>query len=205
MVTRDGSASAPSRFIASGRSAVSARRAQLARRIPGAEFVSTASAVALFVAMFWTEWFGVNTPPGKADGAERATAENAWHGLTVLRWLMLVTIIVAIGGVLLHLTQRMHGASTETNGPLAILGTITALLVSYRVFVDLPQSASVVDQKLGACAGVLCAFGIPLGAYHSLRLSRARERAAQPRPRPRRATERPSGQAAGAPPRAPER
>jgi hypothetical protein len=148
------------------------RQAHQVRRIHEGEFVSAASAAVLLVVMFAIEWYGVDRPPGKIDGEERVTAENAWHALTIVRWLMLVTIVVAIGSLILHVSQRTHGVSTDTAGTVTVLGMVTAVVLSYRVLVDLPSPASVVDQKLGAFVGLLCAFGIALGGYHSLREAR---------------------------------
>jgi len=148
------------------------RRAGAVRRIDPGEFVAAASAVLLLAVMFVLAWYGIDRPPGKIDGAERVTTENAWHGLTLVRWLMLLTIAVAIGSLILHLTQRRHGASTDTSGTVTVLGMVTSIVLIYRVLIGLPQSASVVDQKLGALLGLLCAFGIALGGYHSLREAR---------------------------------
>jgi hypothetical protein len=129
--------------------------------------------------MFAAKWFGVNELPGHASGAGRSSAIDAWHALTFLRWLMLLTIIVAIAAPLLHLTQRSHGTTTNTGGVVAALGTLTALLLIYRVLIDLPSPDTVVDQKLGAVLGVLCGLGIALGGHASLRQQRMRARLIQ--------------------------
>ena len=148
------------------------------RPVQGGEFVSACSAAVLLVLMFAVKWYGVDQSPGRVNGAERTTAEDAWHGLTLLRWLMLLTIAAAIGSLILHLSQRSHGASTDTNATVTILGALTAALLTYRVLISLPSPASVVDQKLGAYLGLLSAFGVALGGYHALRTARERSRAA---------------------------
>ena len=89
--------------------------------------------------MFLAKWFGVDELPGHASGVQRSTAENAWQGLTVLRWLMLLTIIISIGSLILHATQRSHGSTNDTGGLVAALGTVTALLLIYRVLINLPS------------------------------------------------------------------
>ena len=105
-------------------------------------------------------------------------AANAWHALTIVRWLMLVTIIVAVGTVLLHGSQRSHGTKTNTGPLVAVLGSITAAVVIYRVLIDLPSAGSVVDQKFGAIIGVLAAIGIALGGYESMLEERERAKRA---------------------------
>jgi hypothetical protein len=146
-------------------------------RPPRAELISAASALGLLVVMFGSEWFGVAGVPGRSQASPAiSTAANAWDTLTVLRWLMLATIAVALVSPVLHLTQRRHGTQTDTSVVVTLLGAATAASVGFRVLVSLPMPTEVVDQKLGAVLGVFCALGIALGGFESLREERARVR-----------------------------
>jgi hypothetical protein len=145
------------------------------RRFTHGELLSAVCALCLLIAMFALEWFGVDGVPGRTRSL--AWAENAWHGLTLVRWLMLLSIAVAIGAPLLHVTQRSHGAKTSTSRAVLALGSLTSLLLIYRVLIDLPSANQVVDQKLGAFVGVLCALGVALGGYEAVREERAARRA----------------------------
>ncbi len=159
------------------------------------ELVSAAGAAVLLGLMFLTEWYGVDGIPGRS---QVSSAENAWHGLTVVRWLMLATILVALGSLLIHATQRDHGAQTETGGVIAVLGTLTAAVLTWRVLIVLPSPAAVVDQKLGAYLGVLSAYAIALGGYDSIRAAAARAPVAGPsRRQSRRRSRRHSGRRSG--------
>jgi hypothetical protein len=141
---------------------------------PG-ELISALSAVALLVLMFAAAWFGVDQLPSRVlAGAGRATAENAWHAMTIVRWVMLLTSLVAIGSVILHLSQRSHGTRTETGGLVAALGAVTFALLVYRVLIAFPTANKVVDQKIGAMLGLLCAVGIALGGLEAMREERIR-------------------------------
>jgi hypothetical protein len=140
------------------------------RRIAHGELLSACSALALLIVMYGLEWFGVDGIPGRTPSL--AWAVNAWHGLTLVRWVMLATIAVAVGAPLLHATQRAHGAKTSTGGVTLAGGVLTSALLIYRVLIDLPSANQVVDQKLGAFLGLLCAFGIALGGYEALREDR---------------------------------
>jgi hypothetical protein len=93
---------------------------------------------------------------------------------------MLLTIVVAIGSVLLHGSQRAHGAKTDTGVVVAGLGAVTAVALIIRVLIVLPSPDSVVDQKLGAYFGLLCAVGIALGGYEQMLEERARRARAAP-------------------------
>jgi len=148
------------------------------------ELFSLAGAVALLILMFAFKWFGV------AGMASRTTARpaiqsaiNAWSALSVVRWLMLATILLAIGSFVLHATQRGHGARTNTSPAITALGGLTAALLCYRVLIDLPDPDKVLDQKLGAVLGLLSAIAIAFGGFDALREERARERQAMARSR----------------------
>lgn len=146
------------------------------RQVDVGELISALSALALLILMFAVKWYGVDQLPGRASGVQRATAEDAWNALTIVRWLMLLTILVAVGSLVLHATQRSHGASTDTAGIVTALGTLTSLFLIYRVLINLPSPPQVVDQKLGALLGLLSAIGIAIGGHASMRAQRARAR-----------------------------
>jgi hypothetical protein len=150
-----------------------------APRIRVGALVSATSALALLVIMFATEWYGVaGVPDPSAVRPAVSTAENAWHGLTVTRWVLLATIVASIGAVVLHASQRQHGNKTDTSVVVAALGALSAALLIYRVLIVLPAANRVIDQKLGAFLGLLCALGIAWGGYEAIREQRARVRAA---------------------------
>jgi hypothetical protein len=115
-----------------------------------------------------------------------STAENAWGGLTIVRWVMLLTILAALGSVVLHASQRSHGARTDTSLVVLTLGGLSSGLLIYRVLIDLPEASKVIDQKLGAVLGLACALGIALGAVESVHEQRNLQRAVRAQPRRRR-------------------
>ena len=136
------------------------------RRIGRGELVSTASALVLLVAMFALEWYGVDGIPGRT---RLTSVENAWEALTLVRWLMLATIVVAVGTPFLHATQSTHGSKTSTGLIVTVLGALTAGFLVYRVLIDMPSPNEIVDQKFGALVGLAAALGIAVGGYDSLR------------------------------------
>jgi len=71
------------------------------------ELVAVTGAVALAILMFAFKWYGVAGVAGRTS-TEPATQSsvNAWEALSILRWLMLVTIALVLGSFALHSTQR---------------------------------------------------------------------------------------------------
>jgi hypothetical protein len=146
------------------------------------ELFSVAGAVALLILMFAFKWFGVAGVASRTTPATQS-AINAWDALSVVRWLMLATIVLSVGSFVLHSTQRGHGARTNTSPAITALGGVTAALLCYRVLIALPDPNKVLDQKLGAVLGVLSALVIAFGGFDALREERARARQAMARSR----------------------
>jgi hypothetical protein len=151
------------------------------------ELISAASALALLALMFGVAWYGVDRIPGAAaTSSAAATSENAWDALALIRWLMLLTALVALGAVAVH--ARRPGRVTVARFRLALLAlsTLTAVAVIFRVLLVLPSPDRVPDQKLGAVLGTIAALGIAFGAYEAVREQRARLFGALGRPGARR-------------------
>jgi hypothetical protein len=138
------------------------------------ELISAASALALLLLMFAVAWYGVDRIPGAtATSSPAATSENAWTGLTVIRWLMLVTVLVALAAVGIHAGRPTRVTVARVRLALLALSTLTAAAVTFRVLLELPSSDRVADQKLGGVLGMIAALGIAFGAYEAVREQRA--------------------------------
>jgi hypothetical protein len=150
------------------------------------ELTSAVSALLLLIVMFLTKWYGVaGVPDPSAARPAISSAENAWHGLADVRWVMLAAILVVLGSVAVHASQRAHGTRTDTSRVVLAFGAVTSVLVFYRVLIALPEPSRVIDQKLGAVLGLACCLGIALGGLQAIGEQRsvAREVAAHPRHR----------------------
>ncbi|HWF53500.1 MAG TPA: hypothetical protein VG223_02675 [Solirubrobacteraceae bacterium] len=154
-------------------------------RAPAGELLSAVSALALFVVMFVMKWYGVVALPHSADRSGIQSATSAWNELADIRWLMLLTVLVAFGSVVIHISQRSHGSQTDTSRVVTAVAGVTAALVFYRVLIDLPSPTSVVDAKLGAYLGLLAVVGVALGGYESMRAQRVAQHAIRHRERRR--------------------
>lgn len=155
-------------------------------RVYRGELTSAVSALALLGLMFLFKWYGVaGVPDPSAARPAVSTAENAWNGLSDVRWVMLLTITAALGSVVLHASQRTHGTRTDTSRLVLVLGAASTLLLFYRVLIALPEPSRVIDQKLGAVLGLVCALGVALGGLESVGEQRSLARAVSAQPRHR--------------------
>jgi hypothetical protein len=142
-------------------------------RVPGGELIAALSAILLVALMFLVQWYGIAGVSGAfASRSGSSSAENAWHGLTTLRWLMLATVLAAIVSLVVRVTQRFHRTQANLGVIVMALGSVTSLLLVYRVLLDLPAPGRVIDQKIGAFLGLLSAIGIAFGGYESHRETR---------------------------------
>jgi hypothetical protein len=138
------------------------------------EVIAGVSALLLLIVMFATKWYGVAGVPGTSAHAQAVSTENAWRALSVVRWVVLLTIGAAFASLAVHLVSISRNTVALVRLTLAVLSALTAVLVTYRVLIDLPSSSDVVDQKLGAVLGLVCAYGIAVGAFEAIREQRAR-------------------------------
>jgi hypothetical protein len=131
-----------------------------------ADRIIAGGAIALFILMFFFKWYGVSanvsTPVGIVH--VRGGSVNAWHGLTNIRWLLLLTIICA--AAMLYLLSSAEGLKNAI--PISViltaLGALSTILIVYRTIIDHP-GGSAVSVKLGAYLAIVAAGAITYGAY----------------------------------------
>jgi len=115
-----------------------------------AELMAAAGAIVLLGSLLFLKWFGLGGAVGSfAPRAATTGSEGAWHTLTLLRWLALVAIVVALAPILVRPARRWLGLPRRMNAAITALGAVTTLLLAYRVLIDLPDPNHVVDQKAG--------------------------------------------------------
>lgn len=154
-----------------------------------AELIAAAGAILLLVSLLFLKWFGLGGAVGRFAPRAAATGSvGAWHTLGWLRWLALLAIAVALSPLLVRPAERWLGLPRRTNAAVAALGGLTALLLSYRVLIDLPDPSRVVDQKAGAILGLVGALLIAVGGLESMRAHVTPARARRKRTRSRRAS-----------------
>jgi hypothetical protein len=135
-------------------------------RLRRGEWIAGASAVLLLVFMFVLPWYGLS---GAAATSGGSTALNAWHSLTMLRWLMLVTIVAALSLVFLQATRPAPALPVSASAIAMPLSGLTALALIYRVLINTPGENSLLHPRIGAFLGLIAACALVFGAFRSLR------------------------------------
>ncbi len=127
------------------------------RRLRRGEIVAGLGAVALLVVMLALNWYCVG--PVSHDG---------WQAHTVLRWLMLLTIVAALALAVLTATQRTVAVPVTVAVIVTALAALLTLLLAIRVILDPPGPDSV-SVRVGAWLGLASSAAILLGACWSMR------------------------------------
>ncbi len=139
-------------------------------RLRRGEWIAGAGAVLLLAFMFLLNWYGLKgTFAPTASTLGISTSVNAWDGLTNLRWLMLITIVVALALVYFQGTRRAPAIPVTLSLLVMLLGGLTVLLLIYRVLINQPGPGDLVSAKLGAYLGLVAAAAITYGGYKSMR------------------------------------
>jgi hypothetical protein len=147
------------------------------------ESISAGCALVLLILLLTTAWYGIAGVPDPTHVRPAVSGtETGWGALTDVRWVIVLTVIVAVGTVVLRISQREHGRQTDASRLVTTLGLICSALLIYRVLIVLPSSDKVLDQKLGALLGLACALGIALGGHESIVERRSRPTTISHRP-----------------------
>lgn len=143
-------------------------------RLSTGEKVSAASAVLLFIFMFF-DWFGakVEGVPGFSGSIE--AGGSAWDALDVIPIFLMLAIVAAIGVAVIRLTDADVEPPVSMNAIVAVLGGLAVLLILYRI-IDPPGGGDAIagvgvdiTLKLGIFLGLLAAAGIAYGGYSAMR------------------------------------
>jgi hypothetical protein len=149
------------------------------RRLRRGEQLAGVGAILLFVFFFFFTWYGVGGDIGRlARAAGVDVSRNGWDGHSVLRWLVMLTIVSALALVFLQATQRTVALPVTLAVITTALAGLTTLLLAYRVVIDEPGPNAYTDVKLGAWLGLLSTALIFYAGYLSMRDEGAPPRAA---------------------------
>jgi hypothetical protein len=139
-------------------------------RLRKGEWIVGAGGIVLLASMFLLKWYGLTgTVAPQAEHLGFPTALNGWHGLTTLRWFMLVTIIVSLALAYFQAARRSPAVPVSLSVIVFAVALITLIALIYRVLINEPGPDSLIDQKAGAYIGLIATLAIVSGGYLSMR------------------------------------
>jgi hypothetical protein len=130
-------------------------------------------AIALFVFLFFFDWYGGSVQgllPGThlSGAAESATG---WQTFTISRWVWLLTIVFALGSTLASVSDYEHDGPVPLSAMTAGLGALASALIVYRIANHPGPSASAGSIRIsygikpGIWFGLIAALAITVGGY----------------------------------------
>jgi cation transport ATPase len=149
------------------------------KRVNLGQQIAAIGAVLLFIFLF-IGWYTVGGALGAfADQLGVNVSLKGWDAHTLLRWLMLLTIVAAIGLAFLSATKRsIPGLPVTASTILTALAALTTLLLAFRMFINQPRPDKLIDLKFGVWLGLLSLVAITLGGWLSMRAEGTSVRAA---------------------------
>jgi len=128
-------------------------------RLRRGEWIAGTSALVLLACLLLLQWYG---------------SLNGWHGLTHLRWLVLLTILAALALVYSQASRRAPAIPVTMSMIVTVLAGVDAIALVYRVLIDPPGGAS--SAHAGAYLGLVSALALAYGGYRSMRTEGIAER-----------------------------
>jgi hypothetical protein len=129
------------------------------------------SAIAFFIFLFFFKWYGVSSNVSSFAGVNVNVSKSGWSVFTNSRWIWLITIIVAIGAVVVVAGQLKLETPVKPSVLIAGLGALSTILILYRIIHHPTASASVgsfhasAGIKIGIWLGLIAAAGVTYGGY----------------------------------------
>jgi hypothetical protein len=129
--------------------------------------------VTLFVLMFF-DWYGYEEKAGfLSSNSLFGGPVNAWQGLEVGSWMLLLVVLVAIGAALLRAVGSKWEPAIPPSAAVAVLGGLATLLSLLRVLlppeiVDIPEAPVSTTVELPAYLALAAAAGIAYGGYRAM-------------------------------------
>jgi len=147
-------------------------------RLRRADQIVGAGSIAFFVILFFFKWYGISSNVPTIAGLNVGSANvtrSGWDTFTNSRWIWIITIIVALGSVVLVASQRKLEIPVQPGVIVAGLGALSTVFILYRIVHHPTASASFgsfhasVGIKIGIWLGLIAALAITYGGYLQMR------------------------------------
>jgi hypothetical protein len=123
-------------------------------RLRWPEWLIATSGVLLLVAILALPWY---------RGSHGSL--NGWHGMTHLRWVLVVTVALALITALAQATQRSPAIPVTLTVFTGFAGAASAVVLILRVLADPPGGS----RQAGGFVALIAALGILYASWQSLR------------------------------------
>jgi hypothetical protein len=140
-------------------------------RLRRADQLVGGGAIALFVFLFFFNWYGVSSNLGSVAGLNVNVSKSGWDTFTNSRWIWLITIIVALVAVAVASGALKFESPVQLSVIVAGLGGLSTLLILYRIVHHPSASASYgsfhasVGIKIGIWLGLIAAAALTYGGH----------------------------------------
>jgi hypothetical protein len=143
-------------------------------RLRRADQIIAGGAIAFIIFLFLFKWYG-GSASSSFGGVSLSNSLNGWDTFTNSRWIWLLTIIVALGAVVLVATQRKLELPIQPGVIVAGLGALSTALILYRIIhhpsggvsgsIGGVHYSSSYGIKIGIWLGLIAAAVITYGGY----------------------------------------
>lgn len=146
------------------------------RRLGPGDRIVALGALALFVFLFFVDWYGsdiTGLPRGSRIEGGTVSA-TGWETFTSSRWVWLATIAIALGSVLAATSGFKLDGPVQIGAVVFGTGLLSSVLILYRIVHHPGENASLhglhitYGIKLGIWLGLLAALAIAAGGYLQL-------------------------------------
>jgi hypothetical protein len=157
-------------------------------RLRRADQLVGGGAIALFIFMFFFKWFGGSVSGALPTGAvgSASNSSTGWDTFTNSRWIWLITIIVALGSVVMVAGEKKLDAPVSLGAIVTGLGALSTLLIFYRIVhhpsdsVNFGTFHASYGIKVGIWLGLIAALVITYGGYLQMQQEGAVPAASEP-------------------------
>ncbi len=143
-----------------------------ARRLRNGEVIAAVSGLVVLVAVFALKWFALVDHPRLAVDPAAYPAVNAWHALTVVRFLLLLAGMAGIALAVISAAQRTVAVPVSAAVITSVVGIVVLVVVAVRVLVVHPGvgglSGEDASLQVGAYLGVLGCLGVAVGGWRAM-------------------------------------
>jgi hypothetical protein len=143
-------------------------------RVRRADQIVGAGAIAFFIILFFFKWYGISsnvTTIGGVNVGGGNITRSGWDTFTNSRWIWIITIIVALGSVVMVASARKLEIPLQPGVIVAGLGALSTVFIFYRIVHHPTASASFVSFhasvgiKIGIWLGLIAALVVTYGGY----------------------------------------